>query len=482
MPKAKTFQCRGHGDCRMVFSRSEHLIRHIRKHTGERPFTCHCDKQFSRLDNLRQHAQTVHADKAEQNERMMRDLTSLHASMAAASGKPAAAAAAAAVNGGNPRVKQEEEPLPRLYRPETAAMGYEGFSQWQQGPPQADMDRPNRQVALYFPSRTLADVAHAAQDTTELLLARRLDRQPTEPRAVGPRLPPLPAVVSPLPQPEWIPVQQPARRPTSAPAAYFPAIPPPDPHRPRTRSIARPLEYDSLLPSIPQFDSPAREYDSPFSFHPPALHEPPVSRKRALSPGDDSDDEYPARRLPSARLGTAGGGDGAGGESRPQSRRLSVMDLCNTDAGSDPHRVFLFSATGYPTSSASRPGTAAVLIQGTTQLALGDPGSSPASAAASSPFLSSGDRPPAAGSTSPASAGPAGRPGNSHARRGPDPSPGSAAGPPPSLRGPGGFASFVHGPPPSAAPGPASGVLRTRVGHVRPGDGQSEVSPVHPPL
>ncbi|TFK35947.1 hypothetical protein BDQ12DRAFT_610720, partial [Crucibulum laeve] len=81
---AKTFQCRGYGECRMVFSRSEHLARHIRKHTGERPFTCHCGKQFSRLDNLRQHAQTVHADKQEQNERMMRDLTSLHATMAAA--------------------------------------------------------------------------------------------------------------------------------------------------------------------------------------------------------------------------------------------------------------------------------------------------------------------------------------------------------------------------------------------------------------
>lgn len=33
-----------------------------RKHTGERPFQCHCMRRFSRLDNLRQHAQTVHVN------------------------------------------------------------------------------------------------------------------------------------------------------------------------------------------------------------------------------------------------------------------------------------------------------------------------------------------------------------------------------------------------------------------------------------
>lgn len=60
-PKGKVFQCTGYPGCSMVFTRSEHLARHIRKHTGERPFQCNlCMKKFSRLDNLRQHKQTVH--------------------------------------------------------------------------------------------------------------------------------------------------------------------------------------------------------------------------------------------------------------------------------------------------------------------------------------------------------------------------------------------------------------------------------------
>ncbi|TYJ55572.1 hypothetical protein B9479_003722 [Cryptococcus floricola] len=77
----KLFRCRGYGECDKVFTRSEHLARHVRKHTGERPFPCHCGKAFSRLDNLRQHAATVHSEQTGLNETMLASLGPIHAAL-----------------------------------------------------------------------------------------------------------------------------------------------------------------------------------------------------------------------------------------------------------------------------------------------------------------------------------------------------------------------------------------------------------------
>ncbi|KAI8355570.1 hypothetical protein BD560DRAFT_291646, partial [Blakeslea trispora] len=47
--------------CLRRFKRLEHLKRHMRIHTLERPFVCSypdCQKRFSRSDNLAQHAKT----------------------------------------------------------------------------------------------------------------------------------------------------------------------------------------------------------------------------------------------------------------------------------------------------------------------------------------------------------------------------------------------------------------------------------------
>ncbi|KAF9958535.1 hypothetical protein BGZ72_000204 [Mortierella alpina] len=65
----KTFQCTGYPGCNMVFTRSEHLARHERKHTGEKPYKCivpNCPRTFSRYDNMIQHTQT-HGDRTKRD-------------------------------------------------------------------------------------------------------------------------------------------------------------------------------------------------------------------------------------------------------------------------------------------------------------------------------------------------------------------------------------------------------------------------------
>lgn len=43
-------------DCQWRFARSDELTRHIRKHTGDKPFCCKvCDRKFARSDHLALH-------------------------------------------------------------------------------------------------------------------------------------------------------------------------------------------------------------------------------------------------------------------------------------------------------------------------------------------------------------------------------------------------------------------------------------------
>ncbi|CAL1697690.1 unnamed protein product [Somion occarium] len=58
IPRTKAFVCPLFS-CGRMFKRMEHLKRHLRTHTMERPFECSkCGKKFSRNDNLNQHLRT----------------------------------------------------------------------------------------------------------------------------------------------------------------------------------------------------------------------------------------------------------------------------------------------------------------------------------------------------------------------------------------------------------------------------------------
>ncbi|KAF5349716.1 hypothetical protein D9756_008777 [Leucocoprinus leucothites] len=452
---AKTFQCRGYGECRMVFSRSEHLARHIRKHTGERPFSCHCGKQFSRLDNLRQHAQTVHADKQDQNERMMRDLTSLHASMAAANKlstvrnprrnpSQVVGLSNGASSGG--LVKQEELPLPIHQRPGTST-GYEGdhdnflypqHPSWHVHSSEKTNSHSFRDPNQSFLASSNAPAAGAAPGQSFLPFTSSLSfgvsdsirdgrprtsssRPPTSGGIADPNsrsLPPLSAVVSaslstsprqqhiqsfPAPPgsshgqsgsgslllPGSLTLRRPptATRPGTAPASasLYSAKPSfgggsgmgfsrPElslqSHGRPSSSLLGPPVSSSYEPEPP---SPGGNDASPFFFSPPSVDPPAAAPAvNATSPASVNPRKRPFAGSDGPYDDATSSRDAAheyeyGSESRPQSRRLSVMELCNDSHDNGGASTFLLSSA----RAESRPTTSA-LISSASALALVD--------------------------------------------------------------------------------------------------------------
>lgn len=70
--KPRLFVC---NTCTRAFARLEHLRRHERSHTKEKPFTCSvCQRKFSRRDLLLRHAQKLHAGCADAVSRLRRKL------------------------------------------------------------------------------------------------------------------------------------------------------------------------------------------------------------------------------------------------------------------------------------------------------------------------------------------------------------------------------------------------------------------------
>jgi hypothetical protein len=470
-----------------------------RKHTGERPFTCHCGKQFSRLDNLRQHAQTVHADKQEQNERMMRDLTSLHATMAAANkaGHPRGNRRASAANGGQQQqpslasndangtgiIKQEDISIGMHQRPDTST-GYEGdhngmmyqtSANWHIQTSNMEPPRPSSRTTSSTSAASHGG-SHSFRDSSQSFLAPppstsaaasassqsflsfspslnfglppdgsarptssgrppTAGSDPSQPRS----LPPLAAVVSAsLPAP---PSHQQLYAAASSPSSQSllhqqqqqqqHILPFPPSHlrrpgtggnRPGTAPPTSALYHPSASPGAggpaaaksnyyggsglvgsqlqlhygrgypADVGSGTGGYDPapagsessdpcPFFFQPPdASVSPPLLHSGTA-----------ARSYPAPPTSSGGGEYDYGTDSRPQSRRLSVMELCNVDHNGASAGIsagaFLLSGGG---TGMSRPGTSTGAL---AALALNDHERSPSSTSSSPSTISPRTRP-----------------------------------------------------------------------------------------